>query len=427
MKWAQNTQVSPQVFKPQPWRNLALCTLILFFSCTPGGYTPPAPPPTKKASATTTPSALPSPPSLQAWTLLAAHLAPDGSLLRCVQDHVQAGGIVQEAMKTCRFTDEFLTLDRPGKSVNSFLAIGGQTQGTQVAVGTCSAHGTDPRRAQQSNFHSYASHPSTNAPQNPNENRVYKDSPEYRRLAAKAQQEWQRYVEALEKASGAPTDSPEALLLDQEMLKAQQDANKAIEDRDAWVPTHSQTDPTASDTPSDVCRAMMEFILECNSRSWQTKKCQDAMWKMRKCSDPSITTPMPDGDLVCPLDGTEVVAETVGQVGVIACQMRIKPEPGTDPCEPTTLDAITVHGYFPVRFCEGGREGDRGSSCRNATPCGDPRALTGEEQCSPTLTLSTFGTKDLQAIADFIREKVGGPVFIIPLPRPPGPVGPGPE
>jgi hypothetical protein len=81
---------------------------------------------------------------------------------------------------------------------------------------------------------------------------------------------------------------------------------------------------------------------------------------------------------------------------------------------PLTLDGEVVRGY----------------ATRPGTPdrvaCGDPRALTHEGQCLPTVTLVQFDKKGLDDLDDWLRAQ-GLPVFVIPLPAPaPGPIGPDP-
>jgi hypothetical protein len=201
-------------------------------------------------------------------------------------------------------------------------------------------------------------------------------------------------------------EDPEAdAALQQKLDKELKEANEAIEERDGWRPSTVDVSPEAS----DACSDLRVFVAECNRDGWMSPDCKEADRRMRGCADPTIATPLPDTTETCPPG--EPDPESVEAVMVLVCSRAIKPAPGEDPCATTKVKATVMRGYV------------HGVT---ADPCGDPRAMPGQDQCAPTLTLVTFGQASLEDIVRTGFEKLGGPAFVIPLTSP-GPIGPGPK
>ena len=136
---------------------------------------------------------------------------------------------------------------------------------------------------------------------------------------------------------------------------------------------------------------------------------------MRNCADPTIMYTDGDDEAGCP--AREPDPEAVRQVTVLACQMSKSPAPGEDPCAPMQTEALVLRGYV--------RPSLRDPSVDDPPlACGDPRALVSPEMCMPSVTLTTFGRNNMEAILQHLNEKIGGS-FVIPVP-PPGFIGPRP-
>jgi hypothetical protein len=165
-------------------------------------------------------------------------------------------------------------------------------------------------------------------------------------------------------------------------------------------------DPNAE----DFCQGMAQQIAECNKSGWRRADCQQILAKLNNCADPLIAHPIPDGETTCGIP--EVDPEEVRKVAVLACQSRIRPAPGEDPCVPQQIEGDMLD-YFYRLDSEG-----------KPVPCTDPRAMPGEWQCTGSFTLVEFGTKDLQDLVDHVGEELGTALIV---PKPPGPPRPGPE
>jgi hypothetical protein len=336
----------------------------------------------------------------------------EGSPAACVVDAVHQGLTVAQAVDACHLR----SLELPtAKGVNSFLATGGGLgRGTSKHGSvTCAPTGTDPRISADGGTKGLPPHyygkdrdhlDKFKAPPGPMDG--WRD-PEYKQLQDRADQAWREYYQALHDAAMNDTfgKNPEAdAKLHQKLEQESREMNEALRERDAWRPDVSDIPPDAVDTCSDL----RSFVAECNRDGWITPACAEVERRMRGCADPTITRPGPDATEVCPPG--EPDPETVERVATLYCSRAVHPAPGEDPCGTTGVDATILRGYVH----------DAGD------PCGDPRAMPGQDQCAPVLTVTTFGRTTMEDIVRIGIEKLGGPVFVVPL-TPPGPIGPGPK
>lgn len=353
--------------------------------------------------------------TLRGITFVDPRQLAEGSPAACVVDAVHQGLTMAQAVEACTLR----SLELPSvKGLNSFFATGGGLgRGTtKHASVTCAPTGGDPRISADGGTkgmppHYYGKDDNHSNPTQAPPGRDWggwADDPDYQRLQAAADREWREYYEALRDAAMNDTfgKDPDAdAKLHDKLWKEQQEANDAIERRDAWRPLTVEGLPDAP----DACADMRAFVAECNRDGWTSPECADAERRMRGCADPTIARPVPDTTETCPPG--EPDPETVETVVALLCSKAIRPAPGEDPCATAAVKASVVRGYVH------GVSGD---------PCGDPRAMPGQDQCAPVLTVATFGHASLEEILLTGLEKLGGPVFVIPL-TPPGPIGPGPK
>jgi hypothetical protein len=234
--------------------------------------------------------------------------------------------------------------------------------------------------------------------------------------------EWQKALENADKVANDPKASDEAKKAAQEAVdnarkkmegtREHQEAEKNLEKLNN-IPVHtppltSRTDPNAQ----SACQDLAVFLAECNDNGWKRQDCQLFLQRLGRCGDPLVTDPRPDAALGgCRLPAVD--PETARRAAVLACQKVTRPVPGTDPCIPMNVDA-QLHTY----------------ALGHGKACSDPRAITDPEQCTPTVTLATFGRTLTQGDLDELRRKAGGPVIFLPGqtpgdPRPGG--GPSPD
>lgn len=343
----------------------------------------------------------------QTVVLVDASAAPEGSPLECVRRLVAQGVTVTEAIDAC-IPSMLGMAERP--TIHSFLGLGGLGTGTKAGSVTCSSGGTDPRRGAD---YDWTGHPDRNAPPNPGEDKLggWAGQSEYVNRKADAQDKWAAYADKLDEWANSLQEHPENLNPN-ELAKIEQlrkEANEAIDKRDAWQPNTTQTDPDAVDS----CLEAKLFVAECNVNGWTSPACREALWRMEGCSDPAVTDPSPESPIVC--GDPSVDHETAVKGGSLVCHMKTMPVPGEDPCVPVEATAPLLKGY--VRLSDADETSDE--------PCGDPRALTGEDQCLGTLSVVQFSNEDIQSILNTALEKLGGgPVFVVPLPPKDGPVDP---
>jgi hypothetical protein len=215
------------------------------------------------------------------------------------------------------------------------------------------------------------------------------------------------------KASGLSDDDPKVKEAQEILQKANDKRDKefaeyvgASLEADEPPPTHAPPNVTKpSRKAMETCDAAARFVTECNRVRWKSATCMKFLAFINKCGDPTITDPNP-------MDvegfGCTVLADPEGEkkADVLACQPDTLPVPGT-PCELLDTEASVAHYVF--------RPGP------TSDPCSDPRAHIAEEGCVGGFTLTKFGDRDVDDIIRWGQEHLGGPVFVVPDPRTPGP------
>jgi hypothetical protein len=375
-------------------------------------------------------------PTVENWTLanvavVKAAGAREGSALACARDLVAQGVSVKEALDRC-FLNGDLVPAKPG--IDSFFGLGGVTASTSIGTASCGSSGVRPELGAD---YGYANWPDRTAPPNPNEGKLggWAGTSEYQGLKAEAQKQWQEYYDLLDKYASENSENwtpdEKKQKLDQ-LNKEHQEANAAIDKRDAWKPSTVQTDPNAE----NFCVDTAAFIGECNRSGWKTSPCRILLGQLEGCSDPTVTDPAPDGGDAVGCKQADPDAKTIETMAALVCHMRIQPAPGEDPCVPTTSDGIVLNGWVRLAPCREGGDHPLGPdgptiACdpnQDATPCGAPVAHTQEDQCLVNITVAQFGQKNIDEILAIAGDKLGGPVFVVPMPKgPPIPGGPDPD
>jgi hypothetical protein len=77
----------------------------------------------------------------------------------------------------------------------------------------------------------------------------------------------------------------------------------------------------------------------------------------------------------------EINSQKAEKILVLICRMATKPVLDEDPCAVVEVSETIQRGYLPQKL----------GSSDHIVPCGDPRALTGEAQCLPSVTSQQFG------------------------------------
>lgn len=329
----------------------------------------------------------------------------------CVLQQTAEGVEVGSGIAGCGLVD-FDSSGRPGMHTLFPLGFGGSDSTFHGTVNCGSS--VDPRIAGESGEWRYGKNGHTDPYQAPGRNSGgwYNDG-SYQDLADEADQQWQEYVEALYHAAMGDTfgEDPETdRQLREKMEKELKEANEAINKRDAWKPAVSDSgdsdgdDGTAVARPSaeNACAEVALLVAQCNASNWQAPACQEALSRMGDC-DPSIAMPGPDQNEACE-EYEKPDLESVLQTQALICSMRIRPEPGQDPCVGVTVGTRQFQGYRPT--AEGG------------PPCGSELALTTPDQCQPTLTVVNVEQRWRDYVAE-VLERVGGMGgFVIVMPQP---------
>lgn len=325
----------------------------------------------------------------------------EGSYRSCVNEYLLQGKSVKEALSLCNLSDpkwNFNDHRDPWGSMGSF-----GSGSTGVGAVDCKSLSIDPRRG-FGHPPSYYSDPNDHRTHYSEYRELLKDySEKYDALVEAEDKEWEAKKEA-EADPGNPEKAKAAKEATAAAKKAINDANEAEKKVKDWQLPSFKTDPAAE----NVCNTVAQFIAECNQVGWRSQKCQLFLKKMDKCGDPMVTDPTPEGEVSC--NNPVVDPKKVEKVVLLVCNKYIKPAPGQDPCMQMEVEG-TLHRYFIRKPSQG----------VDATPCGDPLAMTSESQCTPTFTLAVFGKKDLQTVINEGRRKLGGPIFVLPVVGPPQP------
>lgn len=333
------------------------------------------------------------------------------SPLGCVLQKTAQGVEVGSGIAGCGLVD-FDSPVMPGMHVLFPLGSGGSDDTYHGTVNCGSS--VDPRIAGQSGQWVFGRPDSSDPYQAPGRQSGgwYNDG-SYQELADEADRQWQEYVEAVREAARGDTfgeDPEKDRQLRERMKKEQEEANEAIRKRDAWRPavadsgTGDDDDGGAAARPGgeDACAEVAMLVAQCNATNWQATACQEALARMSGC-DPSIAMPGPDQNEACEEEEKPDI-ETVIQTQTLICSMRIKPEPGQDPCVGLTVDTRQFRGYRPT--AEGG------------PPCGSEVALTTPDQCQPTLTVVSVTQRWRDYVAEVLKRAGDRGGFVIVMPEP---------
>ncbi len=147
-----------------------------------------------------------------------------------------------------------------------------------------------------------------------------------------------------------------------------------------------------------LCQQVSEFVGECNRDGWNNPQCKAFLDKLNGCLDPEVADPAEPGTESCKVPPVD--PEKAREVAMLHCWGRRKPVPGEDPC------TNTIHGMAFDYFIRTGGKLD---------PCNDPHVRETGEDCYPTFTLVKFEEVDLRELAKWGLDKLGGPVFVIPI------------
>ena len=361
--------------------------------------------------------------------------AREGSALACVRDLVAQGMTVKEALDRC-FVRSELVPQRTG--IDSFLSLGGSIT-SSTTVGTAACNAGSKVRPELSADYDWANHDSRIAPPNPNEAGLgnFANDLAYQQLKDEAQRQWEQYYDLLtqyaeEDRSKWTSEQWEQNL--EKLNKENREANEAIDNRDSWKPSTVLTDPNAV----SFCVDIAAFVGECNSAGWKTSPCSIFLSRLEGCSDPTVTDPHPDGDGRVGCEQPPPDTETVERLAALVCNMRIYPLPDEDPCTPVESGGIVIDGWVRLAPCREAGDKPLGAdgptipcdSSGDATPCGNPAALTTEDQCVVSVEIAQFGEKNIEEILAIAGDRLGGPSFVVPLPKGPdipGGGGPDPE
>lgn len=173
---------------------------------------------------------------------------------------------------------------------------------------------------------------------------------------------------------------------------------KAKEDPNSGGISRTTSEQSACEQALEAAR---ELLRECHRTQWKDFRCQQLNAKMNYCPDPALILVDPGQGYSC---GEQPDAEAVKNAWVIRCEERMKFAPdGTNPCNPPSVEGSG-------RYIKG-KIGD---------VCNDPHAYItpDSEICAASFDLKPFGQPDIQKIVLLLTNKFGGPMIVIPKPKP---------
>jgi hypothetical protein len=190
--------------------------------------------------------------------------------------------------------------------------------------------------------------------------------------------------------------------------KKWRDEHPPSEPGDYPLPTPG--DPQYANVSPDAvsaCNQMREFTHECQLAGWKTANCQIFLDRLSGCGDPTITDPSPEEERECkakPID-----SETIKRIAFLSCSKNTKPVPGSDPCSGLIGDASIYHFSY-------------GKLNPNQPICSNPFAYTTAESCTGTFSVIVASEEMVNDAIKEANERLGGPIFILPIPTPSNPV-----
>ncbi len=159
-------------------------------------------------------------------------------------------------------------------------------------------------------------------------------------------------------------------------------------------------------TPCEaVLQSAREFLAECHRTGWKSTQCQQLHAKVKGCPDPTQIYVDPDAGYACaaPVDPQLVIDAWTRQ-----CEQRTTPGPdGTSPC--TKPDVSTSGRIISA---------DEDDICRNPLALTDPET----DGCIKPIEVDEFGQPGIGDLIVWGLGVFGGPIVVLPLPRPPFPI-----
>jgi len=349
--------------------------------------------------------------------------AVEGSFKACLLANMNNGLSPQQALAICNYRDpKWEGAAGSHGSIDAATAFGRDQR--IIGAMTCGNAGGDPKRSEVGDSVQAPSY--YDSPAWPTH--IWKENYEQlQKLIEAYKVAWNALDEAESKAFAAgkaadddPGNAKKRAEAKQAAAEAQTASDAAREAERAlqkWRPTVAK----AGDFPASAggtavvstmpgyvtaCEEANLFIAECNANGWRSFECQQLLGTMKGCADKTIAHPSDDG--TCGLEAVD--PNTVKHVVAVACESRVHPMPGVDPCTPIAVDGISQRYFWDAAAKKGCFEGN-------------PKAMVDPEGpgCRGTFTITTFGEADIDAIVSLGQTKFGGPIFIIPVGPPPNP------
>jgi hypothetical protein len=182
--------------------------------------------------------------------------------------------------------------------------------------------------------------------------------------------------------------------------------------------------PQVHVAPNSPCEKALDnaraILRECNRTGWKDYSCQQLQAKMKGCPDPALIYVNPEQGYSCGESLDAAGKEALKEAWVAKCEELKHFDPnGPNPCSPPTIDESSLTGRGAI-----------------GNVCNDPYAFVNPDsnECFATFDLNHagYGELNVQQIAVWGLNKLGGLIIIIPSPNPtppePGPLPrPGPS
>jgi hypothetical protein len=156
----------------------------------------------------------------------------------------------------------------------------------------------------------------------------------------------------------------------------------------------------SKDTVS-ACEEAAAFIGACNAEDWKSGPCDLFRKKLDGCADPLIASVDPEGESTCRM--TSVDDGAVEKIVLIVCAQDARVAPDQNPCQP--IDGVVTRRSYRL-------PGDP-----ERPLCSDPRALVDAGDCINEINILEFGD-DIHDVVREAQTRLGGPVFVVPMPAP---------
>lgn len=233
----------------------------------------------------------------------------------------------------------------------------------------------------------------------------------------KAQQEHAKAAKELEKAkkdgdkqkiNDAEVKEKQAKeKLDKATKEAKEKDDKAKQDPNNGGVTQTTGDISACE---EALQGAREVLYECNRNGWKSSGCQQLEARKNHCPDPTMIYTDPEQGYAC---GIKVDEKALKEAWSARCEELKNFGPDGGPCRPPTF---TENKKFI--------KGKIGDICNDPAVRIDPDS----SECQATFTITkTFGEPDIQKLAVWGINNLGGPIFVPPDDEPNPRPKPGPE